>query len=287
MTLVDQFESVFRSADRRRYEYSRVDIERVLVVTDLADDEAGGFTDALKTYLVEVEEEAGVTWATLGNDDYGDVDSLLQRVEETRPDLIVSYRNVRYGTWRWPYSLGVYLNVLTRETDYPVMVMPNPHELPNLKWSDRSTGTVMVLADHLTGDDRLVDFGARFTRPGGKLYLTHVEDDAVFDRYMDIIGKLPSIDTEIARHDIHERLLKEPRDYVDTCREVLAEQGHLTHEVIGVVTMGHRLADYVQLVEDHDVDLLVFHTKEEDDLALHGKAYSLAVQLRDVPILML
>ena len=33
--------------------------------------------------------------------------------------------------------------------------------------------------------------------------------------------------------------------------------------------------------------VLYFDTKEEDDLALHGKAYSLAVRLRDVPILML
>ena len=35
MTLVDQFESMFRSAERRRYEYTRVDVAKVLVVTDL------------------------------------------------------------------------------------------------------------------------------------------------------------------------------------------------------------------------------------------------------------
>ncbi|HJL14257.1 MAG TPA: hypothetical protein RMH99_01305 [Sandaracinaceae bacterium LLY-WYZ-13_1] len=285
MTLVDQFESVFRSADRRRYKYTWVDVREVLVVTDLEATEAQGFTDNLKRFLVELGED--VTWTTLENEDYGDVEALVAKVDELQPDLIVSYRNVRYSTWKWPYSLGVYLNVLTRETDYPVMVMPNPHERPDMSWAKYETDTVMVLADHLTGDDRLVDYGARFTRPSGKLYLTHVEDDAVFDRYIEVISKLPSIDTDIAREDIRERLLKEPRDYVATCREVLAEQGHLTHEVIPVVVMGHRLGDYVKLIEDHDVDLLVFHTKEEDDLALHGKAYSLAVQIRDIPILML
>jgi hypothetical protein len=262
-----------------------VDIRKILVVTDLATEEARSFTEGLEKFLVELGD--GIEWIPLTNDEYDDVDALLAKVDEVKPDLIVSYRNVRYGTWRWPYSLGVYLNVLTRETDYPVMVMPNPHERPDLWWSKGRTDTVMVLADHLTGDDRLVDYGARFTRPDGTLYLTHVEDDAVFERYIEVIGKIPSIDTEIARGDIKERLLKEPRDYVDTCREVLAEQGHLTHEVVPVVVMGHRLADYVRLIEEHEVDLLVFHTKEEDDLALHGKAYSLAVQLRDVPILML
>jgi hypothetical protein len=177
--------------------------------------------------------------------------------------------------------------VLTRETDLPVLVVPNPHEHPELRWSEEDTDEVMVLTDHLVGDDRLVNFGARFTRPGGKLFLAHLEDDRVYARYMDVIGRLPSIDTSIAERDIKARLLKEPADYVASCREVLAEQGHLTHEVIPVVKMGHTLADYTALLEEHHVDLLVFHTKEEDDLALHGKANSLAIRLRDVPILML
>ena len=284
MTLVDQFESVFRSADRRRYRYTRIDVQTVLVVTDLESEEAESFTARLRRFLVELE---GADFVTLKNDDYPDVEALVARVDEVKPDLIVTYRNVRYTTWKYPYSLGVYLNVLTRETEYPVLVMPNPHERPELGWAEGTTNTVLVLADHLTGDDRLVDWGARFTRPAGKLFLAHVEDDAVFERYMDVIGKLPSIDTRVAREDIEERLLKEPKDYVDSCREVLREQGHLTHDVIPVVTLGHMLADYRKLIDEHGVDLLVFHTKDEDDLALHGKAYSLAVTLRDVPILML
>jgi len=284
MSLVDQFESVFRGAERRRYVYGRPDVERVLVVCDLEADAAASFETALRSYLVELE---GAEMKVLDNDDYGDVESLRATVDEYDPQLIVSYRNVRYATWRWPYSLGVFLNALTRETDYPVLVMPNPHELPDMAWKTRVTERVMVLADHLTGDDRLVDWGARFTRANGRFFLTHVEDDLVFERYLDVIGKLPSIDTESARGAIRERLLKEPRDYVESCREVLEEQGHLTFEMIADVSMGHTLADYVRLIEEHDVDLLIFNTKEEDQLALHGKAYSLAVQLRDVPILML
>ena len=52
------------------------------------------------------------------------------------------------------------------------------------------------------------------------------------------------------------------------------------------MVLGHHLADYKKLVAEHDVDLLVFNTKDEDQLAMHGIAYSLAVELRDTPILM-
>ena len=51
------------------------------------------------------------------------------------------------------------------------------------------TNRVMVMTDHLTGDSRLVNFAVRFTEPDGTLFLTHIEDDAVFDRYVDGRGK--------------------------------------------------------------------------------------------------
>lgn len=283
MSLVDQFESVFRGADRRRYQYQRIDIERVLVLSDLAAEDASAHTADYQRFLVEAED---AEWTTLSEGAFDDVDEMRRQVDALSPSLIVTYRNLRYNTWRWPYSLGVYLNVLTRETDYPVLVMPNPRERPELRFGDRETDRVMVLADHLTGDDALVNWGARFTRPNGKLMLVHLEDDAIFDRYIEVIGKLPSIDTDVAREDIRQRLLKEPADYVDSCREELAEQGHLTHEVVPIVEMGHHLSDYVALIERHEIDLLVFHTQQQQDLALGGKAYSLAVQLRDVPVLM-
>ena len=209
MSLVDQFESLFRSADRRRYEYSRPEVRSVLVITDLGKTAADALVSDLRHFLVEVAEGA---WTVLDDGSYGDVGELLDTVNAAKPDLIVSYRNLRNDDWRWPYSLGSYLNVLLRETDYPVLVVPNPHELPDLRLGDRSTERVMVLADHLTGDHRLVNYGARFTRPEGKLHLVHVEDDQTFERYIDVIGKIPAIDTDIAREDIKERGQWDPID---------------------------------------------------------------------------
>ena len=49
--------------------------------------------------------------------------------------------------------------------------------------------------------------------------------------------------------------------------------------------LGSRLDDYRKLIED-EVDLLVMHAKEDDQLAMHGMAYPL-VELRSVPLLLL
>ena len=54
-----------------------------------------------------------------------------------------------------------------------------------------------------------------------------------------------------------------------------------------VVRFGHRLSEYRSLIEEHEIDLLVLNTKEEDQLAMHGMAYELAVELRHIPLLML
>ncbi len=51
--------------------------------------------------------------------------------------------------------------------------------------------------------------------------------------------------------------------------------------------MGHHLREVRRIVEEQDVNLLVLHTKDEDQLAMHGLAYPLVVELRHLPILML
>jgi hypothetical protein len=51
--------------------------------------------------------------------------------------------------------------------------------------------------------------------------------------------------------------------------------------------MGRRLAEYQRLIEEHKIDLLVLNTMDEDQLAMHGLAYPLAVELRQIPLLML
>ena len=58
-------------------------------------------------------------------------------------------------------------------------------------------------------------------------------------------------------------------------------------DVEEVIRMGHQVADCKALVEEFSIDLVVMNTKDEEQLAMHGLAYPLAIELRSVPLLML
>lgn len=283
MLNVDEFESAFRAADKVSFRYVPPTVRRVLAIGDLTGTELDDWVDAGRRLLAALDPE--VPWVVHGAGAWSGVEGILRLVEETSPDLIVSYRNLNSDAWRWAYSLGVYLNALTRGTTVPVVVTPNPRAYPAMSWQHSRTDSVMVVGDSLTGADALVSWGASLTRPGGKLHLAHLEHDEVFARYMRAISKIPEIDTETARQTLMAQLLKEPTEYIESAIERLTEAG-LGLEVLKHVRMGHRVRDYEALVEEHEVDLLVFPTLEEDHLALHGVAYSLAVELVSTPLLM-
>lgn len=288
MTQVDQFESVFRSAAKERFSFDEIALARVLAITDLGPEPREEFRWRLATQLeglaLGLDQDAAKVTA-LDPATWSSIRELLERVEEVRPDLLVTYRNLGSETWRWPYSLGEALDVLTQIAAAPVLVMPHPSradEVPTF----RATRTVMALTNHLTGDHRLVSWAARVVQPGGRLILAHIEDSADYLRYIDAISKIPSIDTAAAGEAILERLMKEPREYAESCRDGLAEAG-LDLSVEGEQSLGHALDEVKRLIEAHGVDCLVFHTKDEGQLAMHGLAYSLAVEMRDIPLLLL
>ena len=67
----------------------------------------------------------------------------------------------------------------------------------------------------------------------------------------------------------------------------MIEAAGLEIEIDEIVRMGRHLDEYRRLVEEHRVDLLVLNTLDGDQLAMNGKAYPLAVELRGTPLLML
>jgi len=280
MTRIDQFESVFRAAAKARYVPAEVPLDRIMVVTDL-DAEAGRrYTARIMGFLEGVGGMASAEWTEL-HGEAETVGALLEAVQDHGPDLVCTYRNLHSGSFRWPYTLGDHVEVLTQVTPSPVLLLPRPDgDLDKLHNTDR----VMAITDHLAGDARLVDHALAFVRSGGRLTLAHVEDDGVFERYLGAIGRIPEIDTDDARALIRARLLKDPADYVDSIRAALGDAGV---EVLSEVSMGHQLSVYRALVDKQGIDLLVLNTKDDDQLAMHGLAYPLAVELRRVPMLML
>lgn len=281
---LDSFESVFRSAIKERFQYEPPEIGSVAVVTDLDPSETATLVEKIRAFLRVVNPLGKASYTGIGAQDYSDIPGLLGKIEEVRPDLICSYRNL--GRRRdLPFTLGSRLDTLTQAIKTPVLVLPAPTR-DEFDEALRETKRVMVVTDHLTGDNRLVSWGVHVCRNHGTLYLVHVENDETFTRYVDAISKIPGIDTDFVTERLRNKLLQMPRDYIETISATLGEHD-IQEQIVPVVAMGHAITDYKHLIDKHDIDLLVLNTKDERQLAMHGMAYSLAIEIRDRPLLLL
>jgi hypothetical protein len=287
MTKIDQFESIFRAASKEKFEPEEVRVDRVLVITDKGTAESQPFLEEVQAFLNVFSGKYNPEWKLVAGEAFSSVDGLLGLVSQHQPDLICTYRNLHIPATEFPYSLGVYVDVLTQATTVPILLMPRLELQSDSETRRIQTGTakVMAITDHLAGDHLLVNVAAKLVRSGGKLLLTHVEDQYYFERFLSVIDKIADIDSDIAKESIMAQLLAEPRDYIESCRQVIEKSENV--EVESIVTVGHLMQDHRRIIEDNDVDLLILHTKDDDQLAMHGLAYPLAVELRTIPMLMI
>ena len=280
---IDEFESIFRRAERELFQYVEVPIESVVVVSDGDQDEANATIDVMKSFVPRLEKTS--QWRTITGDQFRTVAELLEVLDQVQTDLIVTHRHLHEDSFIPQHSLGVYLDVLTQTTSIPVFVLPGSAAHP-ASVSDRICDRVMVVADHITGDNRLINYGARICRSGGTMWLCHVEENRAFERYMQAIARIPEIDSDDARVLIENQLLNDAQEFIDGCAVVIQNEGpNIT--VNSHVGRGHHLQDYQKLMEDNNVDLLVLNTKDDDQLAMNGRAYSISVELTDVSMLLL
>ena len=186
MDKVDQFESAFRSAAKEVFHYRPLAVASVLVVSDLLGDAAARFANRVEAFTAALEVRSDVSYVTITGDGYESPQDLLDRVEKLRPDLIVTYRCLHSSAWQWGFTLGAHIDVLTQATATPVLLMPHPAlDAGGVRAPGReapgATDRVMAVTDHLAGDERLVNAALTFAEPDGRLYLTHVEDDATLE----------------------------------------------------------------------------------------------------------
>lgn len=283
MHQIDEFESRFRRAEREAYLFADVPIDSVLILTDGSRDEADALRGSLSSFLPRIADAD--KWRILSADDYHNVGELLERVDAEQTDLVVTYRHLQERSFVPQHSLGVYLDVLTQATAIPVLLLPGTAAAP-ISLVDRIAQRVMVVADHIAGDARLINYGARMCTTGGTMWLCHVEDDAIFEYYIRAIERIPEIDSDQARVLIGTQLEKNAADYIETCIQVLNADGPNV-AFHADVTRGHHLTAYRKLIDEHAIDLVVANTKNEDQLAMHGMTYSLSVEMLDVPLLLL
>ena len=167
MTKVDQFESAFRAAAKTAFDYSPVEIESVLVVTDREGPAASEFGDKARSFLSVLDRGENVRWRTVDGTESDAVPALLDLVEVERPGLICTYRHLHSDSWRWPYTLGEYIDVLTQVTTTPVLVLPHPRADFASDHAMQGTEVVMAVTNHLQKDHRLVNYAASLVKRGG------------------------------------------------------------------------------------------------------------------------
>ena len=286
MTRIDQFESVFKSADKPVFRYEPFSVGSPMVLTDLDDEAAESFAVLVGKYAGAGGSREISAQRVIKGADFSTIEECLELIAVGKPDLICTYRGLHSDCWRWGQSLGSYVEVLTQTVSVPVLVFPHPAAAETLSAAEAGCRHVMAMTDHLAGDSRLVNAALFFTPAQGTLHLTNLEDQQVFERYMEAIDKIPSIDSAAARDSVLAQILKEARDYIQSCRTVVEEQ-ELDVEIQETVELGLHVADYKRLATARDVDLLVMNTKDSGQLAMHGLAYELAVELNDIPLLLL
>ncbi len=283
MTTLDQFESVFRSAIKPVYRHETVSIRQAVIITDLGQESAQEFSVLVQQLLTP---QKITSWELITGDQYSGTLELLHLLDEKDMDLICCYRNIHSQAWQHPHSLGSHLDVLIQKTSTPVLVLPHPQAGYAYDHAFDDTRQVLAVTDHMTNDNLLVSYAAEFTGSVGHLHLAHIEDDIIFSRYMEAISKIPTIDTQSAETALRYQLLKYPREYMDSCKAVLSMRNP-GMSIEAIVTYGHRLREYLVYVDDLKINLLVMRGKDEDQMAMHGLSYPLAIELRQIPILII
>jgi hypothetical protein len=281
---LDELESVFKSASKTRFHSEPVSLKKIVLVTDLKGDEAQAYRERVCEFLDPLPGEFQLDMFSSGSLEF--LEELVKQVEQDSPDLVCTYRNLNSDAWQFGYSLGEHLELLTQSTTIPILVLPNPKSEQNWSRLMKRPSSIMVVTDHLTGDDRLVNYGLSFTPDDGTLYLSHVEDEVWYRRFLDYIAKIPQIDTVTAEEKISSQILKEPTEYAQTVQDELRVLG-LHQKIEAKITVGQELEVYREWLATHAISLVVLNTKDAHQTAMCGFAHAFAVEFRNVPTLML
>ncbi|MBT7099228.1 hypothetical protein HN937_17755, partial [Candidatus Poribacteria bacterium] len=205
---IDEFESVFRSADRTVYRFEPPPVRRALVLSDRPAGTAEAFDARVRAYVESGDPDASLEWESWHGDVPDTREQFVDRLSSYDADLVVTHRNLHDSISDAHFGLGVYVHVLTQSTRVPVLVTPSP-DSPGFEQATRKLEDALLLSDHIDGDDRLVNWAVNFVSNSGALVLANVEPEAVFGRYMHAISRIPGIETEMAEDRIRAELLKE------------------------------------------------------------------------------
>lgn len=282
---LDHMSSVFRRSIKESYHNQSIQIRKIALLVDLEQEQSQVVLRQCQNYLAVLGDTP--EWVVVNiESDQEHPSALAERCQALGADLLITYRHLGTPFRDIPHSLGMYLDALSQMVETPLLILPRvsdedyAHVLNN-------TNDVMVMTDHLSGDHRLIDYGLHFTPvQSGRLVLTHVESQSVLDYYLRAIGKIPALSTELAEEQLPLQLLKEPREFMDSSRELIQSlRPELKLET--VACFGGHLETYSELLQRYEIDLLILNAKDEGQIAMHGDVYALAVEMKHIPLLLL
>lgn len=257
----------------------------MLIVTDLSREEAEEYGQKIQAYLQATIRKDTYQIEIWSKDDYCPWPMMKERIKGKKPDLLITYRMLFAQDISPNKSLGSYIDLLSQDTEHPLLVTPHP-KLFSMDHILKEEGAVLVATEHLIEDNRLVNFALKFVVPEAPLILVHIEDEDTFRYYMEAISKIPDISTEVAKTQLREQLLADRIHYAESVEEVLKDKAPEI-KVETFIKFGHLVSSYRELLQSHTTDLLVMNTKDDTQLAMHSVGYSLAVEFRQTPILLL
>ena len=278
MLKLDHFASLFRAANKEQIVIPDVSIERILLVTDMDKEKSLQLWERWKGFFHE-----SVKMSLLDAPISQSLPSLIEAMQGADCDLVVTYRCLHSDAWQYPYAIGSYVEVLTQIMPFPVLLMPHPIQFTNVYTEPKR---LLLFSAELTKEAELLGFATAFASSKDvSLLMAQMDDQATYDRIFDIISKIPQIDTDDAQHYIKERRSNEMNDWVLRCTEHL-EAKEIGLQLSHIDILEPNMNKCASLIEEHHADLLIINTKDEEQLAIHGLAYPIMVQFRNIPLLL-
>ena len=209
---------------------------------------------------------------------------LLNLIEADQADLVVTHRHL-YETFTDPHlGLGTYPETLLQSSTRPLLILPHYLD-PGFLPATEKLEDVLVISDHFSNSDELINWSAKFVSDSGSLWLTHVESELGFNRYMKAIERIPELDTDIARTTLRRELLHESNSYIHNCKQQLSRSNPaLAVEVLAC--MGHPLNSYRQWLSEEKHEMLVIPALGDDAFQQRALANHLAEEFPQIALLL-